>query len=204
MKHLQQILESKENVVWEGRQHLVSAMLSTLFGFILIFGMGLVFYFVMSSGGGECLINDRPASPDECARMGKLISYGLFAVAVFILVGGYMMYKVTVYAITDKRLLIKSGLIGADIRSIYFDQVKTAFVDVGIIGRIFGTGTIKIDTGRMTSSDKGNIRTQYDMFKYIQKPYEVFTHIQGYLSGRKESLYSGRADREHNSEAYKK
>ena len=75
-------------------------------------------------------------------------------------------------------------------------------MDVGIMGKIFNVGTVKIDTGRMKTTTSGSgkhghrtrTRTAYDTFNSIEKPYEVYKFLQSTLTGRKESLYSGRAD----------
>ena len=91
----------------------------------------------------------------------------------------YSFQKVTNYVITNKRLIIKSGLIGADIRSIYYDQIRSAFVKVSLIGKIFGTGTILIDTGRITQSGRRRgSKTAYDRFRFIPSPYEVYKLMQ--------------------------
>ena len=46
-------------------------------------------------------------------------------------------------------------------------------------------------------------RTMFDILKNIDNPYEVYKIIQPSITSRRESLYSGRADRESNPEAYK-
>ena len=90
-------------------------------------------------------------------------------------------------------------------------------MDVGIIGKIFNVGSVKIDVGKTATSSAGSYRTRrgiqiggrtrtrtvYDTLLYIDQPYEVFKYLQKSLSRRKESLYSGRADRESNPENYK-
>jgi len=119
------------------------------------------------------------------------------------------------YGITNKRVIIKSGIIGTDYKSIYFDQIKNLVVNVGLIGVIFKVGTVKIDIGKTETYSSGGVRigaiqhhnvrtrTMYDNLKYINQPYQVYKYLQKTLSHRKESLYSGRADKESNPEYYK-
>jgi hypothetical protein len=116
---------------------------------------------------------------------------------------------VKIYVITNKRVLIKSGLIGTDFNSIYFTQIRTANVNVGLADKIFSVGTINIDTGRIETVSSGNgnntqnrIQTAYDKLLHISKPYEVYKYFQTTLTNREESLYSGRADRENSPTAY--
>lgn len=107
------------------------------------------------------------------------------------------------YAITNKRVLIKSGLIGTDFMSLYFTQIRSANVNVGLVDKIFSVGTISIDTGKVETVQSGSgnnqstgTRTAFDRLSHIDKPYEVYKYFQSTLTGREESLYSGRADRE--------
>jgi hypothetical protein len=121
------------------------------------------------------------------------------------------------YAVTHKRIIKKSGLIGADYSSIYFDQIKNIIVDVNLLGKIFKVGSVKIDTGKTDThttggggqTSSGNYQqlrlvttVMYDVLAYIDQPYDVYKYLQKALEGRKESLYSGRADRESNPGAY--
>jgi len=48
-----------------------------------------------------------------------------------------------------------------------------------------------------------NTRTMYDILKDISNPYDVYGLLQPSITGRRESLYSGRADRESNPQYYK-
>jgi len=142
---------------------------------------------------------------------GSLIGLGTLVIGLFIVFLKFFSDFVVEYAITNKRIIIKSGLIGTDYNSIYFEQINQVVIDVGLIGKIFGTGNLKIDTGKTETYSSGggvgaggmryrNIktRTMYSVLKNIDIPYEVYNIIQPSITGRRESLYSGRADRESN------
>lgn len=190
------ILEKNEEVIWDGRQDLKSVLLTGAFSALLVFALALlIFKLVFGGGVGTCTINGQVAPISECQGVFQYFGWGLVALAVASPVVLFLNYLVTHYLITQKRVIIKSGFIGADMRSIDYDQMKSAFVNVGIIGKLFGTGTIMIDTGRMTSTKRGT-KTVYDRLVNIRDPYAVYKLFQSKLSSRKESLYSGRADRE--------
>ena len=101
--------------------------------------------------------------------------------------------------------------------SIYFDQVKWVNINVGLLDKIFKVWTILIDTGKTKTtsssrssgssnwrrSSRSTTKIDYDKFRFIDKPYDVYKIVQWSLSNRKESLYSGRADRESHSEEYR-
>ncbi len=199
---IQSVLEKTEKIIWSGKQDLASAMVKSIFAMILMIGVGVIISLVTGNPSGTCKINGvvRPAA--ECGKMASYFAYALIGIGILLPLGAYLQYRVTRYVITSKRVLLKSGLIGADMRSIYYDQIKSAFVDVGIIGKIFGTGTIKIDTGRITQTKNGS-RTVYDRFDNIKTPYDVYKFLQDNLSSRKEGLHSGRSDFEGNKQKHK-
>lgn len=106
---------------------------------------------------------------------------------------------------TNKKVIIQTGVIGRDFKLIDYDKMQNIFVDVGIIGKIFGVGTIKIFTGeiggsnasnygeiRIGSSRSSGLQPSYDSLRYISEPYAVLKHLQEHLSERKENLYGGK------------
>ncbi len=103
-----------------------------------------------------------------------------------------------VYLITNKRILIRSGIIGTDFNSLYFTAIKTINVQVSLLDKIFNTGTLFIDTGKIETVSLGKernqrIQTAYDTLKNINNPYEVYQRFQEAITGRQENLYSGKA-----------
>jgi uncharacterized membrane protein YdbT with pleckstrin-like domain len=130
------------------------------------------------------------------STVASLILFFGFAFSLIIFFSNY----VKEYVITDKRILIKSGLIGTDFNSIYFTEIKSANVNVGLIDKLLAVGTINVDTGKVAStSDKNgvtSVNTVYDKLLHIDTPYEVYKYFQEALTSRQESLYSGRADQE--------
>jgi hypothetical protein len=193
------LLEPKETVLWNGKPDLKSLLFLAILCSIMIMSIAAILFF-----------NIEPIATRKNTNLGanpksvlSIISGVFFFIALLTPLIVYSFYKVTIYVITNKRLIIKSGFIGADIRSVYYDQIRSAFVNVGLVGKLFGTGTILIDTGRITQSRKRGSKTAYDRFRFIKKPYQVYKFVQKGLSSRKEGMHSGRADYESNLEGYK-
>ena len=192
------ILVEGEQVVWEGKMnrkviistHIVALAIMMVIGWYL-FGLNTISYRSEDGNLGQV--------------SGQLIGGIIWLAGLFFVGTSYLGNVVTSYVITKKRIILKSGIIGTDFKSIYFDQIKNIIVEVGLVGKIFGTGSIKIDTGKIeisTSGGHGNnaghatSKTAYDVLKNIDTPYDVYKYTQQSLEGRKESLYSGRADEE--------
>ncbi len=192
---IQKILEQSESVEWEGKQDATTAMVSGIVGIIIMVVVGVIFYKVGGSTTGTCTVNGVTRPISECAGYARIASYVFFALAVLTPIFTYWRYKVTNYIITGKRLIIKSGFVGADIVTLYYDQVRNIFVNVGVLGKIFSTGSIMIDTGKMQSTNnKSGNSTQvvYDRFDNIKNPYDVYKKMQEKLSANKSALYSGK------------
>ena len=193
---LNSIIEKDEKILWSGRGDLMSTIMHTI-GFIALFAaIGSLLYFVLGNlESGTCTIGGRRRPVEECNAMAQNISYIFFGIATLIPILTFFGFKATEYAISDKRFILKSGMIGADIRSVYYDQIRSVYVVVGLVGKIFGTGTIKIDTGR-TKSYKRNNRsvTHYDKISNIKNPYEVYKILQNNISESKENIDSDNND----------
>lgn len=176
--NINSILENGEVITWRGK---VSRKVLN-FGLILGFLAWLLF-------SGFLLII--PPANELLAILASLV---LLAVNII----KFSVDYVKVFTITDKRIIIKSGIIGTDYNSIYFTEIKTVNVRVDLIDKIFAVGTINIDTGKVetvTNKNQSKTQTAYDRLVSIDNPYEVYKILQSNLSGRQESLYSGRADK---------
>ncbi len=71
------------------------------------------------------------------------------------------------YAFTDKRIIIKSGIIGIDFKSIYYSEIDSVNLKVGLIDRMLGVGDIYIN-----SISKANV-----LFD-LENPYFISERLQ--------------------------
>jgi hypothetical protein len=85
-----------------------------------------------------------------------------------------LVHKNTFYAITNKRLMLRSGFWGIDFNALDYDKISDIQVTVNPLENMLGVGTIRISTGKTTS--KGSSLT--DDFIGVANPYEVFKKIK--------------------------
>lgn len=79
-------------------------------------------------------------------------------------------WKNTKYYVTDRRIIIQTGIIGASYDTIYYKDIKNVSLKIGVIDKLLKVGDIYIDTGNTTftnSSTKKLFMTLLD----IEKPY---------------------------------
>ncbi len=86
-----------------------------------------------------------------------------------------LVHSNTVYAYSNRRLMMRSGVIGTSFKTVDYDTIQELDVTVGVVERLFGAGTIRAYAGRNTS--KG--ARIYDQFVSIANPYEVFRALKG-------------------------
>ena len=84
-------------------------------------------------------------------------------------------WKNTKYYVTDKRIIVQTGIISASYDTIYYKDIKNVSLKVGIIDKLLKVGDIYIDTGSiLTSSSKNIMMTILD----VENPYEIYGKLQ--------------------------
>ena len=197
---VENILDKGETILWSGKSNLSSTMIKAGIGALIVLAIGYALN-IFNIEGATCKINGQAASPESCGRILEYIQIATYMIAVLIPIFAYLYWKVTFFAITSTRVLIKSGLIGADLKTIYYDQIRNSFVNVGLVDKFFNTGTILIDTGQIRQSKNGTT-TIYDKISNVDAPYDAYKKLQSSLVNRKDGMHSGRADFENNRERY--
>jgi len=91
-----------------------------------------------------------------------------FVIAPLVAVPAWVAVKTSEFAITDKRVMVKVGLIRRHTLEMQLAKVENVAVDQGIEGRLFGYGTVTI-TGTGGTPEP---------FKRIRSPLEFRKHIQ--------------------------
>lgn len=107
------------------------------------------------------------------------IVWGVLLIPVFliglILIAVSLYRKFTLkYLVTDKRVIVKKGLIGQSTISADYSKITDVAVQQGILGRlILHTGTIVLNTA---GTDLGEV-----ILKWVQDPFEAKNAIYAHL-----------------------
>jgi hypothetical protein len=88
-----------------------------------------------------------------------------------------LVYKNVSYAITTKRVMLRSGFFGIDFKAVDFDKIQNLEVNVGPLEKLFNVGSIRIFSGEAMSTKNG-MRSMFDTFKAIENPYGVFKQLK--------------------------
>jgi uncharacterized membrane protein YdbT with pleckstrin-like domain len=76
--------------------------------------------------------------------VGGILTLIVFGLGLIFLVMAYIRYKTTELAITNKRVIVKSGFISRQTIEINLSKVESIQVNQAILGRIFNYGTLII------------------------------------------------------------
>ena len=179
-KAIETIMNDDENIITSTEPDLKSFVLNSLIGSVFLFLIG---YGIESIPIEDCEIDGEPAKPEECKVTLEYMAWAMYIYAIGWFGKSLLTALVTSYAVTDQRTIIKTGLIGSDIRSLRYEDVKDVYVNVGLVGKIFGTGRIEFDYG--TSSENKNMMRR--ALLAIPEPYEVYKKIQKQVQKRDDS-----------------
>ena len=76
----------------------------------------------------------------------------------------------SVYAVTNKRVILKTGIIGRSVVELVLAKCEGLHIEQSVFGRIFGFGTIIVTTGGATNC-----------YHYVAKPFRFKREINGQI-----------------------
>lgn len=184
MSKLDKHLRANEKVLWSGKPVKKAFILPALGS--IPFGLFFLGFFIFWMWGA--------------ASAGALDFFTLFGLP-FLLIGfgitigpsvwQLMKYRNTEYMITNQRVITQTGAIGLDTRFVDFDKIQEVYVQVGLMDKLFGTGTVYaltagftgfVPTGRYGYGGMQGLRPNLSALK---EPYEVQKLLQEAIANAK-------------------
>lgn len=170
------IKDTDESIFWTGTPKFIP-FLATGIPFLIfgcIWGAIDIFGFILPMGsvnaGGQGI------------PVGFMIPF--FALHMFPFYGSILniirlalVYRNTVYSITNKRVMIRTGFMGIDYTSVDYDRIVDIEVNVNPLEKLFNVGSILIFSGDIASTRNGSRRVTKN-FRAIENPYEVYRKIK--------------------------
>lgn len=164
-----------ETVLWDG---VVNRMV--LLFFVVVYGWLLWFFSTLFSWISFW------DTPDAAAALSsaKFFLWVFVVIIALLLIIRFWWLLLQRFVITDKRILLISGIIWVDVVALSYTQIKNASLDVWLVWALFGVGDVLIDSGKIHSVKVGkemSTETKYDIFHYVSSPKDVYAHIQQQL-----------------------
>jgi uncharacterized membrane protein YdbT with pleckstrin-like domain len=148
MGYIEKNLMQGEQIIYHAKLHWI-VFASPIFLIVI----GWIFVFYMHS--------DAPAA--------RGIFSSFFLVGIVLGVSRFITYKSSEFAVTNKRVLIKVGFVRRHSLELLLQKVEGIGVDQGIVGRIFGYGTIIVTGTGGTKEPFKNIKNPLEFRKQVQR-----------------------------------
>lgn len=184
-EHLRRMLRDGESLRWRGKPSKRAHYLTNVLGGFVA-GIFLTFFVVSFSapflaigvhalaGAGmlDWIANLGPAGALAGAAGLALLVLG--AILGLTLLVARLSYGHAEYAITEDRAVAFSGVIGRDFSTVDWTRVQDLEVDVGLLDKLFGTGTVRIKVAGAGDPTTGSGVS----FRWIRNPYEVVNQLE--------------------------
>ncbi|AEW00295.1 hypothetical protein A4D02_23490 [Niastella koreensis] len=169
LPEFESVKDYDEEILWTGKPKLLPYILNGIgpFLFTLLIAICWISFtnnFMKASG----------TAPFPLIWLGGLVPlvFGSFA-----FLNRLLSYRNTAYAYSNKRIMIRTGFIGTDFKTVDYDKIVEMEVRVNVIERMNNVGTIRFFSGS-TQTDDGHTTKTYDKWIAIENPYEVFKLVK--------------------------
>ena len=174
----QVVLDDDEQVVKVLRPHKGRAWFGQVIAMVL---WGIMLLPV----GIVCVVFHNAIDGDE-----DMLGMGIFILALWALISLIMLIFIalwcnkTVYAWTNKRVLIRTGFIGVDYKSLDLNMVGALSVNVSFADKIVHKNTGTIAFGSMASPMTNQNVSKFN-FVFVHDPYQVYKEVKAYIDQKK-------------------
>lgn len=140
---IKSLISSEEKVLWKGKRN------DKILNFYLILGLIitiLIALFYFSQGTVEHFLGSKNATSGS--------SIASFAILVGFVVSFSVYYskQASEYVITDRKVIVKHGLISKRVDYAYHDKIRHTDISHGLMGMFFDVGTVYVDSGKIITS----------------------------------------------------
>jgi membrane protein YdbS with pleckstrin-like domain len=142
-----------ESVIYRGRLHwlfFLRPILWIAFAFLLFF---------MSSSFSE--------GDEDAGRGAIVVGVLLLLIGIVSAISHAITYKTSEFAVTTRRVIMKQGFIRRKTMELMLGKVDSLAVDQGILGRMFGYGTVRV-----------TVATEKQSFPFLSDPLEFRRQVQ--------------------------
>jgi membrane protein YdbS with pleckstrin-like domain len=165
------VTETGEKILWQGKPVFVPFVLHAIpiLGLAIFWG---AFYLGMDSAASGSAVHPPPTLYLIIFLiMRSFPVWGSILYCIYVV----LLHGNTLYAYTNRRMLMRGGLFATSFKSIDYDRIQELDVTAGLLDRLFDVGTVRAFSGSVTA--KG--ARIYDRFVSIRDPYGVYRAIKG-------------------------
>ena len=182
---VKRILDKDEEIKFSYRPNMkrflfVNLISSCLF-ILLVFSFPFIFGLLGLIGVTE-FVNDDGTRDMFAPLMIFLIGSMGYIFLVVSLISSIVKYNKTIYVVTNKKVIIRSGFIGADFNSMNLSSIGLLNVRVDFLDKLVrpNPGTIEFANASTPVVNQNNRQLLF-RFAHIDNPYETYQEIKDYI-----------------------
>lgn len=189
---IEDVLEENENILWREKPNKKAYLWSKVVNMFPV----VIFWLLIDSTIIIGMISSGAfSSMGVAGTIGILAFFALHLAPVWIwltgIITGLKEYKNIEYAFTEKRIIVRSGLIGVDFKNVYYTDIESVNLKVGFTDEIFKVGDVYIKA-------KNESVVLFD----IKNPYEITSKLQKITLDIKTDIYYPNALRPEENPGY--
>ncbi|MBQ4268349.1 MAG: PH domain-containing protein [Clostridia bacterium] len=142
---IEDVLNENERVLWRGKPKKKAYLLNAFFK---MFPFAFIWLLFDGAFIGAFLFAGSKGHIPAFAIVMLIAFFAIHLLPVWIwlanIITASKQHKNLEYAFTDKRIVIKSGVIGIDFKNIYYSDIQSVNLKVGIIDRILKVGDVYV------------------------------------------------------------
>jgi len=183
------LVNEDEEIIWEGKPNKRAYILEKIIAFApfaiiwAAFDIFLITVMFLSADNGNLTVNGEPT--DTIPWLFVIPFFLLHMTPVWMWIGSiftaYPRWRRTYYMATSQKIIIRTGLAGAEYNILFYADISNVNLRIGILDRMFGVGDInfvKLDRhGAWTS------------FNDIDDPQELFPILQKIVMDARSDMY---------------
>ena len=169
LPEFESIKDDKEEILWTGKPKLIPFIFTGVLGGLATLAFAVIWLLTAKNWGTN--------SDNNSSSYFWLFGLIPLIVGAFTFLKKIFSFPNTVYSYSDKRVMMRTGFIGTDFKTIDYDKISDIEVTVSVVEKMYNVGTIRFFSGR-TQTDEGNITKLYDSWSAIENPYEVFKMVK--------------------------
>jgi uncharacterized membrane protein YdbT with pleckstrin-like domain len=146
MSYVESTLVPGERILYRGHLHWITFVAAG--AVFLLFASGAIFVATMDNNQAAALV--------------------IFLIGALPLAWSYLRYRCSEFAVTDKRVLVKTGMIRRHTLETLLNKVENISVEQSLLGRVLNYGTIQVTGTGATKETFTNIAAPLEFRKQVQ------------------------------------